>query len=240
MSVISAAIEAHAEDGWVAAAESLQVTAEAGAGYARNAFAYDSGATRPTVLTQESRTPVIKDAAGKVVSGEWLSPWDGITHIDAAQVEVDHTVPLAEAWASGAHSWDAAKRQAFANDTAHPDVLNAVTASLNRQKGDSDPAEWAPPAAVYRCEYVRQWTSVKQRYGLSVDVAERNALVAAARECPVAGSAAAPSGDPGPLPSAAAYLAHTGRTGTKSVVAVVLLAGCGALLAVWMTRRAGT
>ena len=41
-------------------------------------------------------------------------------------------VPLAEAWDSGASSWDTARRQAYANDVDHPQALRAVSASANR------------------------------------------------------------------------------------------------------------
>ncbi|MGW2206021.1 HNH endonuclease family protein [Streptomyces sp. NPDC001774] len=222
----------------MSAIESLPVAAESPAGYDRQAFFYDSGATRMSVLEQESRTPVTKDAGGNVVVGEWVSPWDGVTHTDANQVEVDHTVALAEAWASGASAWDAAKRRAFANDTASPEVLNAVTTLLNQQKGDSDPAEWAPPLAGSRCEYARQWTSVKKKYGFSVDAAEREALVALARECPPAGASTSSSGSPAPTPSAATSLAQTGGASTKSVVAVIAFAAGGAVLAARMAKRA--
>lgn len=54
--------------------------------------------------------------------------------------------------------------------------LLAVSASSNRQKGDSDPAEWLPEREAYQCEYVRAWIQVKQYYGLSVDSLEKAAL----------------------------------------------------------------
>ncbi|WP_143688475.1 hypothetical protein [Streptomyces barkulensis] len=53
-------------------------------------------------------------------------------------------VPLAGAWDSGAHSWDAQRREAFANDLDAGYALIAVTVSTNRSKGDQDPAERLP------------------------------------------------------------------------------------------------
>jgi hypothetical protein len=61
---------------------------------------------------------------------------------NASGFDVDHFVPLAEAWDSGAANWDSATRQAFANDLDFSMSLIAVTASSNRSKSDRDPAEW--------------------------------------------------------------------------------------------------
>ncbi|WP_217370374.1 GmrSD restriction endonuclease domain-containing protein [Nonomuraea antri] len=69
------------------------------------------------------------------------------------RLDVDHLVPLAEAWDSGASAWDAARRERYANHLQHPEHLVAVTARSNRQKADKDPASWLPIKAV-RCRYV--------------------------------------------------------------------------------------
>lgn len=70
-------------------------------------------------------------------------------------------VPLKEAWVSGAKSWTAARREAFANDLTRPQLI-AVTDNLNQSKGDKDPAEWVPPLSSYVCTYVRAY--VRQNY----------------------------------------------------------------------------
>ncbi|MER7959932.1 HNH endonuclease [Streptomyces sp. NPDC096030] len=240
MCLFGTAGTAAADEALVAAVERIPVEAESPSGYLREAFGYNSAAVRPAVLEQESRVPVVKDDSGKVLAGEWVSAWDGITHTDAAAVEADHTVALAEAWASGARSWDASKRQQFASDTVNPEVLNTVTAALNQQKGDRDPAEWLPPAADRTCEYIRQWTHVKQLYGLSADQPEKEALTATARQCPPAASTPAPlpsASTPAPLPSAAALLAQTGSRGPGTLLAVAVITSCGAVAAAAIARR---
>jgi hypothetical protein len=77
---------------------------------------------------------------------------------------------------SCAHAWVSTQRQRFAHDLDYAGSLIAVSASSNRSKGARDPAEWLPPNASYRCEYVQIWVEVKLRWNLSVDPAEVSAL----------------------------------------------------------------
>jgi hypothetical protein len=80
-------------------------------------------------------------------------------------------VPLKEAWDSGAKSWDAAKRQAYANDLGYAWSLDAVTDNENQSKADRDPADWLPDQQ--QCRYAIHWVAIKTRWGLAVDVAEK-------------------------------------------------------------------
>jgi uncharacterized protein DUF1524 len=59
-------------------------------------------------------------------------------------VDIDHLVPLAEAWDSGARTWSSGHRRSFANDVGDSRSLVAVTDNVNQSKGDQDPAEWLP------------------------------------------------------------------------------------------------
>jgi len=160
----------------------LTVTTEVRTGYDRSLFPHWIDAdgngcdTRREVLIAESQVAVTRTGTCTVTAGRWYSLYDGVTATDPTTLDIDHMVPLAEAWDSGARQWDTARRRAFANDLAIPDALFAVTASVNRSKGDQDPAQWMPPRSAYRCDYVVAWIRVKHRWGLSVDSAERNAL----------------------------------------------------------------
>jgi hypothetical protein len=129
--------------------------------------------TREYVLKRDG-SGVTTDSACKATSGTWTSAYDGVTTTDPSTFDIDHLVPLAEAWASGAWSWTTAQRQALANDVTRPQLL-AVSASSNRSKGDDDPAEWLPRAS-FQCTYARAWVQVKHYYGLSLDSAEKSAL----------------------------------------------------------------
>ncbi|WP_354638396.1 HNH endonuclease family protein [Kitasatospora camelliae] len=136
--------------------------------------------TRETVLKRDGSNVVVNSAC-TATSGNWVSAYDNVTTTDASSFDIDHLVPLAEAWRSGAWSWTTAQRQALANDLTRPQLI-AVSASSNRTKGDQDPADWLPQAS-YRCTYARAWVQVKYYYGLSVDSAEKSALSSILNGC---------------------------------------------------------
>ena len=102
---------------------------------------------------------------------------------DGGGLDVDHMVPLAEAWESGAWAWSPAKRQAFANDLENRFALLPVSASSNRSKGARDPAEWMPPDVSSHCIYASLWSSTKSTWGLTFDQAEVDALEIALARC---------------------------------------------------------
>lgn len=149
-------------------------------GYSRDLFPHWSTVsgscnTRETVLKRDG-VNVVQDSACAAVSGSWYSEYDGATWTAAADLDIDHVVPLAEAWRSGANSWTTSKRQQFANDLTRPQLI-AVTDNVNQAKGDLDPGKWLPSRTAYRCTYARMWVNVKQYYGLSMDSGEKTALV---------------------------------------------------------------
>ncbi|MGP4012437.1 HNH endonuclease family protein [Streptomyces sp. 4N124] len=157
----------------------LTVATEDRTGYNRDLFPHwitQSGAcnTREVVLKRDG-TNVVQDSSCAATSGRWFSPYDGATWTAASDVDIDHLVPLAEAWDSGADSWTTSRRQSFANDLTRPQLI-AVTDNVNQSKSDQDPAEWMPSVSSYRCTYVRAWVQVKYYYDLSVDSAEKSAL----------------------------------------------------------------
>ncbi|MFI1740357.1 HNH endonuclease family protein [Streptomyces sioyaensis] len=148
-------------------------------GYSRAKFPHwiDQGKncnTREVVLKRDG-TNVQQDSRCAAVSGKWVSPYDGATWTKASDLDIDHVVPLAEAWKSGAAKWTTARRQQLANDLTHSQLI-AVTDNVNQEKGDKDPAKWLPPKASYHCEYARMWVWVKHVYGMSADSAEKAAL----------------------------------------------------------------
>jgi hypothetical protein len=137
--------------------------------------------TRTEVLVREDLRAASHGC--RVRSGAWVSWLDGRRTTTAGSFDVDHLVPLAEAWSSGAHAWSARQREAFANDLGYKWSLRAVSASSNRSKSDRDPAEWLPSAAV-RCDYAGRWMAVKYRWSLTVDPQEHAALTdVVAGEC---------------------------------------------------------
>ncbi|MGK5628240.1 HNH endonuclease family protein [Streptomyces sp. URMC 123] len=165
----------------------LTVRAEGSSdGYSRSKFPHwstQSGTcnTREVVLKRDG-TGVEQDASCAAVKGTWYSPFDGATWHAASDVDIDHLVPLSEAWKSGANTWTTARRQEFANDLTRSQLI-AVTDNVNQEKGDKDPAEWLPPLAGYHCTYARMWVWTKHHYGLSVDSAEKGALDGILNRC---------------------------------------------------------
>lgn len=111
--------------------------------------------------------------------GGYYSLWDHRHYDDASEVDVDHLVALAEAWDSGAHSWDAATLDRFGGDVSN---LSLLTDNVNASKGDGDVTEWLPLHEPFIDEYIQQWIAVKAEYRLSVDPAERDRLTALAVE----------------------------------------------------------
>lgn len=160
----------------------LQIEAEVTSGYDRSLFKHwvdadgDGCDARREVLIAESTTKVTVGGGCSLSGGTWVSAFDGVSTTDSSSFDVDHFVPLKEAWDSGANEWDSATRQNFANDLGYEMSLIAVSASSNRSKGASDPSEWMPPASSFKCEYVYSWIQVKLRWQLSVDSAEASAL----------------------------------------------------------------
>ncbi|MEE4493593.1 HNH endonuclease family protein [Streptomyces sp. BE230] len=167
----------------------LPLAAESREGYERTKFKHwvdadkDSCNTRAEVLISESRVPATVETGCKVTAGEWYSYYDGVTVAAPGGLDIDHMVPLAEAWDSGASQWTAARREAYANDLTAERSLVAVTAKTNRSKSDQDPSTWLPPLADARCTYAADWVSTKLRWGLTVDKPEADALTELASDC---------------------------------------------------------
>ncbi|MGW2569506.1 HNH endonuclease family protein [Streptomyces sp. NPDC001537] len=165
---------------------SLTVATENRTGYDRDLFPTwitISGTcnTREYVIKRDGSN-VVTNSACTATSGSWYSQYDGVTTTDPSTFDIDHLVPLAEAWDSGASAWTTAQRQAFANDVTRPQLI-AVSASSNRSKSDQDPAEWVPTRSAYVCTYVRAWVQVKYYYDLSVDSVEKSALTSYLSGC---------------------------------------------------------
>lgn len=135
--------------------------------------------TRELAL-QRQGAEVRTDGECRARSGRWVSPYDDEVVTDAADTDVDHVVPLAEANRSGTRGWTREQRRAFANDL---DQLLVVTARSNRQKGDQDPARWLPEPP-YHCDYAARWVDIKLKYRMTVDQAEHDALASVLRRCP--------------------------------------------------------
>jgi hypothetical protein len=158
----------------------LYIAADRLEGYDRSLFKHWIDAdkngcdTRKEVLIAEAVVKPKKGAKCVLTGGKWISSYDGKTHTKDSGLDVDHLVPLAEAWRSGAWAWTDKEREIYANFTEQEWMLNAVTASVNRSKGDRDIANWLPTKNV--CKYLRGWVIVKAFFNLTVDAAEAKVI----------------------------------------------------------------
>ena len=132
----------------------LAIAADFEGGYERALFKLwidadsDGCNTREEVLIEEA---IIKPKIGKsctLTGGTWLSPYDGVKTTKASALDIDHLVPLSEAWRSGAWAWSTEQRQSFANDLDDARALIAVSLGQNRSKGDTPTPTPTPTPSV--------------------------------------------------------------------------------------------
>ncbi len=155
------------------------------AGYSRERFPHWSDAeefgwdapspscdVRDAALIRDAEYVQIREGCD-VISGRWPDPYTGRTYDEPSEIDIDHVVPLAEAWRSGASSWDERLRERYAND---PDVLLSVEDNANQSKGDKGPGTWRPPNEAAWCDYATRWISIKAKYDLSAGEREKEAL----------------------------------------------------------------
>lgn len=162
------------------------------AGYARDEFGYDwldldsDGCnSREEILARDMRQEVTSDGCN-VESGLLNDPYTGkriefVEDINASTVQIDHVIPLGDAWRMGASTWSDDKRERFAND---PLNLVATDGSTNASKSDQSAAQWRPPARTAWCMYSVRYVRVAAAYDLPVTPADVSALDEMLRTCP--------------------------------------------------------
>jgi hypothetical protein len=160
----------------------LVVASEHSSGYDRSKFTlwvdadHDGCNTRYEVLIAEAVIAPHVGSGCQLTGGKWFSRYDGVTTTDPSTFDIDHLVPLAEAWQSGAWRWDADTRKRYANDLGYGPDLVAVTAHSNRSKGEQEPTTWLPPRTSFDCRYMAWWVAVKWRWHLKIDSGEKTFL----------------------------------------------------------------
>lgn len=110
---------------------------------------------------------IVAEMAGIVYGTYTGRVFDGIGDTD-----VEHIVARSEAHDSGLCAADSQRRRRFAKDILD---LTLAAPDVNRnRKGDKDAAEWLPD--LNRCWFADRVVRVRQKYGLTIDRREAEAL----------------------------------------------------------------
>jgi hypothetical protein len=154
-----------------------------GDGWAKTILGCD---TRNEILRRDLVNTTINTSC-QVVSGTLIDPYSATTiefkrgASSSQAVQVDHIVPLSDAWQKGAQQLSYEERVQLAND---PLELIAVSGSHNQQKSDGDAATWLPPNKAFRCQYISRQIAVKKKYSLWVTQPEKDAMIRVLNLCP--------------------------------------------------------
>ena len=133
-------------------------------GYDRDAFGTEYRSLEDEIVDSQ---PQVRDS----VYTSYTCKLFEINEDGTADTDVDHIVALAEAYDSGL---DSGSFRDFGKDL---DNLTLADPTVNRhRKSDNDAAEWSP--TYNRGWYAARIVAVKQKYGMSVNPAERDSLSA--------------------------------------------------------------
>lgn len=134
--------------------------------------------TRARVLIRDSETAVsFKDNNRCVVdAGRWADPYAGGTLNSSKEIQIDHMVPLKNAYISGAWEWNFQTRCTYANYMGNTFHLVSASGHENMSKGDDTPEKYMPPNTNYRCEYLANWLKIKLIWNLRMGRAEVEAI----------------------------------------------------------------
>jgi hypothetical protein len=148
---------------------------------------HDGCDTRDDILARDLRGLTFRSDGCKVATGTLHDPYTGASVPfvrgpgTSSLVQIDHVVPLSNAWQTGAQSWTARQRLDFAND---PLELIPTRGAVNEEKGDGDAATWLPPKKPFRCAYAARMVAIKLKWHLWVTPPEHAALARLLGACP--------------------------------------------------------
>lgn len=130
--------------------------------------------TRAQVLVRQSRVPVTfkEDNPCTVAKGEWADPFSGRVFTNASDIQIDHFVPLKNAYSTGAWKWEQKTRCLFANFLENRYHLMAVSGDENMRKGDKSPDKWMPSNTSFSCSYLNIWLKIKLVWNLNLSASE--------------------------------------------------------------------
>lgn len=149
---------------------------------------------RATILKQTSLVAVQTAENGCTVTyGSWVDPYSGATLTGnpyqgdgtANDLDIDHIIPLKYVNAHGGYGWSASDKVAYGKSVTamNNGVYLAVSASENRKKGDSGPADYYPSNPDFYCEYAKRWRDTARTYAISLSGRDYNKIQGVLVEC---------------------------------------------------------
>jgi len=147
--------------------------------WVKNKKSGDCFNTRNKVLVRENTGTIVLKESNKcsVATGEWIDVYSGRTMTDAqAEIQIDHMVPLKEAYTSGAFKWTFKERCLYGNYLGYRNHLVAVSGEENNEKSAKTPEDYMPSNPAYQCEYLKDWLKIKSIWGLSLAPEEMKAI----------------------------------------------------------------
>ena len=135
--------------------------------------------TRQEVLKRDSKIPVTLDRRGRVIGGYWVDAFTGEGLSDPRQVQIDHVVPVSEAYQAGGYGWGKGDRLAFMND---PDNLVVTSKNENQRKGRLLAGGYLPPKKELRAGFLGRVVKVKDKYGLALTEEELASVTSGGRQ----------------------------------------------------------
>jgi hypothetical protein len=140
--------------------------------------------TRALVLIRDSDKRVTFEVEDNCIvsTGLWKDDYTGQAFTKREDIQIDHFVPLKNAYMSGAYRWGQQARCLYANYMGNSFHLKAVNGTENMRKSDKSPDKYIPPNKEYTCTYLKNWLSVKFLWGLRMTTAEAKAIQTALKE----------------------------------------------------------
>lgn len=134
--------------------------------------------TRGLILIRDSQRPVtvFPNDPCFINTGAWNDPYTGRLTMQAKDLQIDHVVPLKNAYISGAFAWTWKTRCAYANFMGNKFHLRAVDSAANMAKGDNTPAQFLPPNRAFTCDYLADWLKIKLIWRLMMSERETLAI----------------------------------------------------------------
>ena len=122
--------------------------------------------THAEVLIRDTQTTVTFTTASNctVATGQWLDPWTNLTFTAASDVDIDHTVALANAHRSGAGHGIPTRSRAYANDLANTDALRPMDDGTNSPRATKAPINGSRPPPNLGANTPRDWATIKIRW----------------------------------------------------------------------------